>query len=479
MATAFPPDRPGRRATFLGVTRSTCPWCLKLVNARIEVEDNRIFFRKFCPVHGESEALVSEDASYTLRCREFARPGSRPLRTSSRLARGCPEDCGLCPSHQQHTCHPIVEITETCNLGCPICIAGRRHEGFLAPSRFGEIVETLCASEGRLENLTLSGGEPTLHPHFWQLVEIAKRPQIHRVSVATNGLRLADDPAFCRRLAENGVYVLLQWDGFDDEVYSRLRGQPLWDVKQRALANLNAAGVAVQLIFVAARDVNDHQLGRTVDLLLADDHVLSLVIQPLAMPVHAEDRAFFAKHRITVPGVIRALAEQTGGQLRMDDFFPLPCPNPECVSLTYLLRLEDGSHLPFPRFVEMRRYLGVLSQSATLEPDEQLEDSLHEIIHELWSTNGEIPNSDLITGALKRALEEIFLSASDDLRRMARAAERQAKSIFIHHYMDPDTFDLGRVMKCCHHYPRPGGRIMPVCSFNHFHRDKEESPFVA
>lgn len=477
MVDTKPPERLGRRATFLGMTRSTCPSCLELVNARIESDDNRIFFRKFCPRHGESEALVSEDASYSLRCRDYAAPGSVPLRTAGHLEQGCPQDCGLCPSHQQHTCHPIVEITEVCNLQCPICIAERRHGGWLAPEQFRGIVRTLIASEGRLENLTLSGGEPTLHPAFWELVELAKQPEIQRVSVATNGLRLAEDVDFCRRLAESDVYVLLQWDGFDDEVYLRLRGQPLWGLKERALDNLAAAGASVQLIYVAARGINDHQLGRAVEFLLEREHVLSLAIQPLAMPVSAQNREFYATHRITIPGVIHAFAEQTNGLLRMEDFFPLPCPNPECVSLTYLLRLDDGSHLPFPRFVEMRRYLGAFRQSATLEPNRELENSLHEVINTLWSAAGEVPNSAKITAALRRALGEVFRAPGNDAKQAVRAAERQAKSIFIHHYMDPDTFDLGRVMKCCHHYPRPDGRIMPICAFNHFHRAKEGSPF--
>jgi uncharacterized radical SAM superfamily Fe-S cluster-containing enzyme len=461
------------------MTRSTCPSCLELVNARIESEDNKIFFRKFCPRHGESEALVSDDAAYSLRCRDYAAPGSIPLRVANQLEHGCPDDCGLCPSHQQHTCHPIVEVTEACDLRCPICIAGRRHDGFLAPEQFSGIVRNLIASEGRLENLTLSGGEPTLHPDFWELIRLAGQPEIQRVSVATNGLRLAEDRDFCRRLAESNMYVLLQWDGFDDEVYLRLRGRPLWDVKQRALDNLSAAGVPAQLIFVAARGINDHQLGRAVELLLGRDHVLSLAVQPLAMPVGAQDREFYASHRITVPGVIHAFEEQTDGLLRVEDFFPLPCPNPECVSLTYLLRLDDGSHVPFPRFVDMRKHLGAFRQSATLEPTGELEDSLHEVINTLWSTGGEIPDSARITAALRRALGEIFRAPGHDVKHAMRAAERQAKSIFIHHYMDPDTFDLSRVIKCCHHYPRPNGQIMPICAFNHFHRAKERNPFVA
>ena len=177
--------------------------------------------------------------------------------------------------------------------------------------------------------------------------------------------------------------------------------------------------------------------------------------------------------------MISALAEQTEGLLRKHDFIPLPCPNPECVSLTYLLCLDDGTYTPFPRFADMKKYLHLLSQSATIEPNLETEEALHAIISDLWSTAGEVPDSDRITKALRRAALKMFPRGKTSHREIIRASERQAKSIFIHHYMDSHNFDLSRVVKCCHHYPRADGRIMPMCAFNLFHRKKEENPFVA
>jgi uncharacterized radical SAM superfamily Fe-S cluster-containing enzyme len=466
-----------RTATYLGMTRSTCPHCLSLVNARIEAEDNKVYFNKYCPSHGPSRALISEDAEYYLKTREYAMPGTIPHRFATDVENGCPDDCGLCPDHQQHTCHPIVEVTEECNLNCPTCIVNKRHPDFLPVESFTRLLDNLVESEGRLENLTLSGGEATLHPRLWDLIDAADRPEIARVSIATNGLRIAEDEEFCRRLKEKNVYVLLQWDGFDDDIYQKLRGAELLEIKERALANLVNHGVTMQLICAAAAGINDHQLGRIVQLMLDHENILSLGIQPMALPAYLAQEKDAALEHITIPGVIRALAEQVPGLLRKEDFIPLPCPNPECVSLTYLLRLDNGGYAPFPRFTDMKNHLGLLSQSATIEPGPETEESLQDIINELWSSAGEVPDSECISGALRRALEEIFAKSKDQRDKM-RMAERQAKSIFIHHYMDPHTFDLARAFKCCHHYIRADGKIMPMCAFNMFHRKNEENPFV-
>ncbi|MCP4692265.1 MAG: radical SAM protein [Desulfobacterales bacterium] len=480
-------ERKKRADAYLGATRSTCPRCLALVNAKVLTDGVGVYFDKYCPDCGHSRALVSEDAAYYLEAREFARPGSIPLRFATKVDKGCPGDCGLCPDHQQHTCHPIVEITDRCNLRCPICMADNQERGFLPAARFREIVDNLIAAEGAVENITLSGGEPSLHPDFHALVDIADRPEVDRVSLVTNGLRIAEDPEFCDMLKARNVYVILQWDGFDDDVHRRLRGRPLMEVKERALARLEKRGVDVQLVFVAARGVNEDQLGRAVRLTLDSENILSLVIQPLALTLGPDEYSapggpagiHDPLDRITIPGVIRAISRQTEGLLKKKDFIPLPCPDPRCVSLTYLLRLDNGAYTPFPRFVDMKKYLHLLSHSATIPPNRETEEALHEIINDLWSSSGQIPDCDRITGALRRAALEMFPPAGGDRRALVRASERQAKSIFIHHYMDRYNFDLSRVVKCCHHYPRADGRITPVCAFNLFHRQKEENPFVA
>lgn len=470
-------ERKKHSVTYLGLTLSACPQCLALVNAKILTDGAKVYFNKYCPEHGHSRALVSEDVEYYLKTREFAQLGSVPHQSATKVNKGCPEDCGLCPDHEQHTCHPVVEITDRCNLNCPICIADNQQRGFLPVVKFREIVDNLIACEGTLENVTLSGGEPSLHPDFWDMVSVADRPGVSRVSIVTNGLRIAQDMEFCRRLRSQNIYVILQWDGFDDDVYQRLRGCNLTEIKEQALFNLEKFNIATQLIFVAARGINENQLGRVVRLMLDKDNILSLAIQPLTLTRAQSDTD--PLDRITIPGVISALAEQTEGLLKKQDFIPLPCPNPECVSLTYLLSLDDGTYVPFPRFADMKKYLRLLSQSATIEPNLETEEALHEIISDLWSTAGEVPDSDRITLALRRAALEMFPREKGGHRELIRASERQAKSVFIHHYMDPHNFDLSRIVKCCHHYPRANGRIMPMCAFNLFHRKKEENPFVA
>ncbi len=463
--------RDNRPYTFFKLTQSACPECLRIVQTQVVIQDDKVWFLKHCPEHGPSKALVSEDAAYYQRAYQYIRPGSVPHQFATQVKDGCPADCGLCPSHQQHTCLPIIEITDYCNLECPVCIVDNQYTNHMSLKDFTGILDGLIASEGSLETITLSGGEPTLHPRFLDLVDAAARPGIGRVSVVTNGIRVAQSKAFCEELKQRNVYVILQMDGFTDEVQIAIRGKPLMDLKHQALANLAAFAISTQIAFVPCRGVNEHQLGDAVRLLLEREHILSLLIQPVA---HTGQGGGVFPHdpldRLTIPGVLKGIEEQTKGHLQREDFIPLPCSHPLCVALTYLLKLDDGTYLPFPRFVDMRKHLDLFQQTATIEPTAQSQSALQEVVNDLWSVSGEIPNSDKIIKAMRRALLEMFPSGPADRGELLRIAERQAKTIFIHHYMDRHDFDVERLMKCCHHYPQIDGRIMPACGFNLFHR---------
>lgn len=460
-----------RPHTYHKMTMSTCPECLTLLPTQVVFADGKVYFDKHCPTHGHSRALVSEDAEYYRRAYSYARPGSIPHHFQTAVEQGCPTDCGLCPNHQQHTCLPIIEVTDYCNLECPVCIVDNHNAKHMSLTDFEGILERLIKQEGSLETITLSGGEPTMHPQFLELVDAGRRPGIGRVSVVTNGVRIARSKAFCEELKRRNVYVILQFDGFDDEVHQRLRGQPLQAIKEQALANLAEFDIATQIAFVAVRGVNEHQLGDAVRLLLERDHVLSLLIQPLAGT--GQGGACYdldPLDRITIPGVIKAIAEQAPGLLQARDFVPLPCSHPLCVSLTYLLRLDDGSYMPLPRAVDMKRYLDIFATTATLEPGPVVEKAMQDAICDLWSSCGEIPDSEKIIAALRRAVLEMFPDREVSREELIRISERQAKTIFIHHYMDRHDFDLERLIKCCHHYPQIDGRVMPACGFNMFHR---------
>lgn len=448
-------------------TIAACPHCLELIEAEVVSRSGKVYFRKHCPDCGPSEALISEDVQHYLRAYAFARAGSMPFRFSTEAKLGCPQDCGLCNDHEQHTCLPIIEITDHCDLHCPICIASNRFSEHLAPEQFAEIIDGLVAREGHCDSIALSGGEPSTHPQILKLLDIATREEVGRVVLITNGIRLGQDRAFAEAIKAKGVYVSLQLDGFRPETHLALRGRDLRTEKAAALAMVKELQIPTQIIFVGARGVNEDEIGTMVDLFLREAHILSLNVQPAAFTGQGGgDFPHDPMDRLTIPGIIRAMEAQTGGILRSDDFFPLPCPHPQCVSLTYLLCLEDGRCVPFPRFADFTRHSTLLRNSATLPATEETHEALHEIIHDVFSRQDEIQDGRAILKALRRSLDVMFPDRALTPKESNRIGERQAKSIFIHHYMDRHNFDLERLRKCCHHYPQTDGKIMPACGYN-------------
>lgn len=458
-------------------TTSTCPSCLVLLSADVVIRAGQVFFRKDCARCGPSEALVSEDSEYYVRAYSFARAGTEPLQFGQEAKHGCPTDCGTCSDHEQHTCLPIIEVTDHCNLECPICIVDNRYSKHVTREAFGRIIDGLVQKEGQCESVAISGGEPTSHPQLLELIDIATRPEIGRVVVITNGLRLGRDLAFARALKKKGAYVALQLDGFSAETHEKLRGRDLTDDKQAALAMLRELRIPTQLIFVATRGVNEDQVGQAVELLLHEPHILSLNFQPMAYTGHGGGKfGHDPKDRLTIPGLIRALEEQTHGILRRSDFAPLPCSHPQCVSLTYLLRLNDGSYLPFGRFADFSRHGNLLRSSATLPASPEMHETFHDVIHHVYAHEDEVERGPEILAALRRALDTMFPDRALSTQESIRIGEDQAKSIFIHHYMDAHDFDLERLRKCCHHYGQEDGRLMPACGFNLFHRGAAKGP---
>jgi uncharacterized radical SAM superfamily Fe-S cluster-containing enzyme len=458
-------------------TTAACPRCLSLVDAKVLLRGGKVYLAKTCKACGPSEALVSEDAGWYVDAYSYSRAGSQPLKLATRPDKGCPQDCGLCTDHEQHTCVPIVEVTDHCNLACPICIADNAQAHHLPVESFRKIVEGLVTSEGQLESIALSGGEPTSHPQILELIDAATRPEIGRIVLLTNGIRLGRDRAFAEQLKQKGCYVTLQLDGFSPEIHQRLRGRDLTAEKAAALAMLKELQIPTQLLITVARGVNEGELGKMVELMIANDHILSLNIQPITFsgrgggtfPADPMDR-------VTVPGVLKAIQAQTEGKVAVSDFCPLPCPSPHCVALAYLLKLNDGSFIPFPRFADLKKHGSLLRNSASIPALPEIEQALRDVTYDLFARQDEVPQSKGILAALRRAVDIMFPDRPLIFKDALRQGERQAKSIFVHHYMDAHDFDLERLRKCCNHYTQPDGRLMPACGFNLFHRGAAKGP---
>lgn len=466
----------GAREVFHSFSKGICPTCRGLVDGVRMIRGGKVYLRKQCPRDGQSEALISGDADWFLRSLTYIKEGSVPLKHSTKVEEGCPKDCGLCPDHEQHSCLPIIEITNHCNLECPICIVQNRNNYHMTREEFANTIDGIIEKEGTLDTVNLSGGEPTIHPLFLEFLDIAKRPEISRVSISTNGLRIASDYDFCVELAKRGVYVNLQLDALRNPELRVLRGGgDHQKVKTRALENLERAGVRTTIVSTVAKGVNDDQIGECVRLLFEKDFILSLMFQPASYTGYGG--AHFGPHDplnvITIPDVVRAAEEQTGGMLKKTDFLPLPCSHPGCFGLTYLLKTDEG-FVPFPRFIDLEHYLEIIANRGTIRPDAGFEYAIKSTIDELWSSSGQSPDNEKILRTLKRAIRLMYPEdRAMELEERLKIGEGLVKTIFIHAFMDEHTFEIDRIKKCCTHYAMPDGRLMPGCAYNMFYRHKD------
>jgi uncharacterized radical SAM superfamily Fe-S cluster-containing enzyme len=415
---------------------------------------------------------------------EYSLPGKVPPVMGVEPARGCPFDCGLCTEHEQHTCVGLVEITSSCNLACPMCYAhsgpGGQH---LSLAACRAAIDRLVEVEGRPEVLQLSGGEPTIHPQFLEILEYACRQPIDIVMINTNGIRLAHDAEFLARLAgvRHRLEVYLQFDGFSDDVYRRLRGEPLVDVKLRAIEALGESGIRTTLVTTLQAGVNEDQVGRIVEFGLERPWITGISLQPatysgrFVLPEQLESR-------VTFPDVIRAVAEQTGGLFTQSDFMPLPCAHPNCHSLTYAYRTPHGA-VPLTRFIEAREHLEILANGITFTRARA-----RELIEQYLGSQGccggkcgpvPLPGGVGPCNMMPIELaplpkEEGTSAVAQEFFSRALAEDLAPADVFritITSFLDAYNFDVRRLMKCCIHHVLPSGHVIPFCAYNVLYRD--------
>ncbi|MFM7865338.1 MAG: radical SAM protein, partial [Planctomycetaceae bacterium] len=255
-----------REHRFLGATQSLCPHCLAVIPAKILSRNGRVYFRKQCPQHGVREDFVCSDDRWFDRM-EYSLPGKVPSSFAVSPQRGCPYDCGLCTEHEQHTCVAVLEISSSCNLTCPLCYASSKPGGVhVSVADCQRAIDFLVRYEGRPEILQLSGGEPTIHPQFVEILDYACRQPIDIVMINTNGVRLASDQRLLDELAQRNrrCEVYLQFDGLDQASSQVLRGEPLLETKLRAIEELGRRDIRTILVCTVETGVNTDQLGELV-----------------------------------------------------------------------------------------------------------------------------------------------------------------------------------------------------------------------
>lgn len=439
---------------FYELTRSICPKCRRVIDAKVVLRDNKVFMRKRCPDCGPFEALVYGDAEAYTSFGKFNKPGTIPLAYGTEIRDGCPYDCGLCPDHQQHTCLGIIEVNSACNMGCPLCFSDAGPAFNLTLEEVEQMLDDFVRTEGKPEVIQFSGGEPTIHPQIIEFVRAAKQRNISFVMINTNGKRIARDDRFLEQLNEARPALYFQFDGFDSETNRILRGEPdLLDQKLRALDRLAQIGLSVTLVPAIERGVNEHEVGKIVEFAIQHPAVRGVNFQP-AFHAGRHDHHDPLK-RVTIPDVLKLIEGQTNGKFRTSDFVPVPCCFPTCNSVTYAF-IDGDQVTPLPRVVNVHDYLDYISNRVL--PDFSME--VKRALEGLWSSSS-------VAGS-KKAADQLMLSCEacgiTDLNVGDLA--KNMIMIMLQDFMDPWTFNQKNLMKCCKEFLLPGGKQIPFCAYN-------------
>ncbi len=442
-------------STLTQKTQSLCPVCLARIPARRVIRDERVYIEKTCPDHGPFSVRIW-DGEPAFSSWQRPKIPTHPAHPGHDVDNGCPFDCGLCPEHRQRSCTIIFEITQRCNLGCPVCFADSTATAHDDPS-LTTIQDWFkaAAQTGPGSNIQLSGGEPTLRDDLPQIVAMGREAGFDFLQVNTNGLRLASDESFVRDLKAAGLAsIFLQFDGTNDAVYTKLRGRPLMAQKQAAIDRCGRHGIGVVLVPTLVPGVNDHDIGNLMRLAVAN--------VPVVRSIHFQPVSYFGRFfhlptdadRITLPQLMRLIESQTDGAFNISDFSPPGCENSLCSFSASYMVMPDGSV----------KTVGRSGGTCCAEPIQAEVGAANAIAYvaRQWRApqtccGPSIPPSPGGDSTMPDAM---------DLDLFLQRARTHLLSVSAMAFQDAWNLDLERVRDCCIHVMAPDTRLIPFCLYN-------------
>jgi uncharacterized radical SAM superfamily Fe-S cluster-containing enzyme len=454
---------------FYDVAISICSTCYRKVEGKIVFQDDKVFLLKRCPEHGHERVLIADDVDYYRKGREvFIKPPEMPLHYNTPVKWGCPYDCGLCTDHEQHSCLSLIEICDYCNLRCPICYAGSgpERQEFRTLEQIERMLDAVVRNEGQPDVVQISGGEPTLHPDFFTILEMAKARPIKHLMVNTNGVKIAESDAFTARLAEykEDLEIYLQFDSFEREPLLALRGVDLRAVRSKALERLNRYDISTTLVVTLQKGLNDGEVGRVIDFALEQPCVRGVTLQPIQ---HAGRTDGFdpARDRLTLTEVRRKILEQTT-VFRPEDVIPVPC-HPDSLAMAYALKI-DGKVVPLTGLIDPQVLINGGRNTIVFEQDDAVRDG----VFKLFATNHSPASGATTLRDLLCCLPGVLAPQGLGYRNIFR--------VLIMQFIDQHAFDVRSVKKSCVHIVHPeDGRLIPFDTYNLFYRDHLEQERLA
>lgn len=472
-------------------TESLCPECFSVIKAEICKDGDKVIIRKKCSDHGEYEDLYWNSYKQYMRAGKFKKIGKGVDNPRTESINGCPNDCGICPNHKSHTTLGIIDVTNRCNLKCPICFANAAAAGYVfEPSRedIFSMIENLAANRPvSTPALQFSGGEPTMREDLPDFVVKAKNSGISHIEVNTNGIRIANNIDYAEKLINAGVSSFyLQFDGVKKHPYTVTRGADLLDTKIKALENLRKLGhQSTVLVTTLVKGVNDDQIGDILRFAAKNfDAIRCVNVQPVSITGRI-DKEKLREYRITIPDFMRLVEEQTDGHITQNDFFPVPSVVPfaramgalkgkeypqftmheHCGMATFAF-IEDGKLVPITKYANIDAFMKTMDEVADLALDGKQTRAKIKMIGSLKHLKIKVLGS-LMSGVIK---DGSYKALGDLMHKVVMISSM--------HFMDGYNFDLERVQRCGIHYAVPDGRIIPFCTMNTLHRQEIEKKFA-
>ncbi|MDP8248064.1 MAG: radical SAM protein [Candidatus Tritonobacter lacicola] len=470
--------------------QSICPECMNVIDAELYPEDGKVMMRKSCPSHGSWTDIYWGDVDLYLRAEKWYFHDGKGLSNPQTESTGnCPFECGLCNIHTSHTGLGNIDLTNRCNLTCPICFANANVTKYVYEPTLDQVRDMLMAYRrclpvpGRI--IQFSGGEPTLSPIFLDSLSLARELGFTHIQVASNGLKFADE-GFAHAAAEAGLHTIyLQFDGLSDDIYKVTRGRAVLDEKLRAIENIRRAGMKLVFVVTVVKGLNDRHVGEILKFAIENvDVIAGISFQPVCFTGRISREERMAK-RITLPDVMKGLCEQTG-ITRPTDFYPVCCSvpfskmfgairgeanieftcHPHCTLCTYLVVDPHGRAHCFSRFLDMDDFFHALYRLADKLKKSRLK-SLAKVktfyaLKKFW--HQERAPEGLTFEKFAHTLSGIV----DKSVGRGEGEKKTYKTLMVGgmHFMDAYNYDLDRIKRCVIHFATPEGKLISFCSYN-------------
>ena len=450
-------------------TTSMCPECETILPAEVASRNGGVYVIRKCPEHGKIEGLACSDVSWFERLSKFDVEPLKPKFHNSNEDRGCPQDCGLCPSHRQSAGTAAIEISNKCNLFCPVCLADNQATFELSVEQVKTIADDFLANQPSVDALTVSGGEPTIHPKIFEILRELDRTGISRIVLNSNGIRIAEDDVFLDELSRHPkVYVSLHHDG---KAAKKIRGLD-FSIQEKALERLLKWKIKVVPLVLAVKNENDRDLGKiTMDLLTKSPAVKSVFLSMMAYSgPRGSSFAGDPKTRLTIPEALARIEEGTDGAIKGKDFMPLPMPNPMCASIGYFMVL-DKEVIPLISLLDEEKVISFTKNSHFVRAEGELQTLLKETIDRIFSQPGEYLNPEKLLKCFRQLLQELYPEGkSITVEQRRKLAEERIKTVYLMQFMDAWTFDSVRLAKCSCQHLLPDKKVVPSCGYYTYHR---------